>query len=310
MSGRRALVRRLRKPVRVVVYGVHAVEWYMALGPTGPVWATIPEVICPVYAADAAELAEIMNDGEGEDSIVLPMLEDHIRACSGQYRGLLPEVASVNVLADKAQFARYVARQGLERLVPASYGVDNVVFPCVLKRTDGCGGWGVAVAWSARELAELLEDERWQGQPVVLQEYVPAGPDFTTHCVCRDGYILWHTSYAYELERGEVVQTPQNIRARRLSTVSDRDMRTMEALLRPLRYDGPVNIDYRRTSSGDMRVLEINPRWGGSLMRPENLDHLRSSLITIIANARQPATVGVPEPTRRSADAWSNIPAD
>lgn len=57
-----------------------------------------------------------------------------------------------------------------------------------------------------------------------------------------------------------------------------------ERFLRPIRYDGPANIDTRRGADGTVWVLEINPRLGGSLMRPEKVEDL-AALAALVANA-------------------------
>jgi len=58
-----------------------------------------------------------------------------------------------------------------------------------------------------------------------------------------------------------------------------------ESILGPLAYSGPCCIDYKVTESGQTIVLEINPRFGGSLMRPAHVEDLQGSLAAIISLA-------------------------
>ena len=78
------------------------------------------------------------------------------------------------------------------------------------------------------------------------------------------------------------------------------DVSAVEALLRPLDYDGPVNVDFKRRADGRICILEVNPRLGGSLMRPENARDLRAALREIVSHGvLHPA--GVEEPVRAPA---------
>jgi carbamoylphosphate synthase large subunit len=67
--------------------------------------------------------------------------------------------------------------------------------------------------------------------------------------------------------------------------ISDEIRAQFERLLSPLDYSGPCNFDYKRSDSGEMAVFEINPRFGGTLMKPENIAHLQQALSCIIQNA-------------------------
>jgi carbamoylphosphate synthase large subunit len=50
------------------------------------------------------------------------------------------------------------------------------------------------------------------------------------------------------------------------------------------KYSGPCNIDYSYQSS-DLKIFEINPRLGGSLMKTENVKLLAQALTAIIKAA-------------------------
>ncbi len=69
------------------------------------------------------------------------------------------------------------------------------------------------------------------------------------------------------------------------SSVSPEDIDLFEHFLRPLRFNGPANIDFRRRADGSIVILEINPRFGGSLMRPEYVADLRAAVGAILAHA-------------------------
>lgn len=65
-----------------------------------------------------------------------------------------------------------------------------------------------------------------------------------------------------------------------------------ERFLAPLDYQGPANIDFRRRADGRLALLEINPRLGGSLMRPEFAADLDAALGIIVREAQPPVRGG------------------
>ena len=60
----------------------------------------------------------------------------------------------------------------------------------------------------------------------------------------------------------------------------------IEAVLRPLAFSGPCNVDYKRTADGRLQIFEINPRLGGALLLKSNAGLLRQALGHIFAAAR------------------------
>ena len=158
-------------------------------------------------------------------------------------------------------------------------------FPCTLKRIDLNAGQGIAVVASAEHLQSLLEQSPWQGQPFVLQAMVEGEAEIVTHCICKRGRILWHTSFAYTLPRGEIIRTPNNVQSIRPVPTSSSTLRQLRRFLTPLNYTGPCNFDYKLTPDGTVAAMEINPRLGGSLMLPENAPHLQAALSCIVRNA-------------------------
>jgi carbamoylphosphate synthase large subunit len=84
------------------------------------------------------------------------------------------------------------------------------------------------------------------------------------------------------------VQTFDTISRITPHVASPDDIASFERLLLPLGYDGPATVDYRRRPDGRLAVFEINPRFGGSLMRPAHEDDLVMSLRTVLDNATPP----------------------
>lgn len=273
-----------QRPRRVVIYGRHPPTWIAALNPEAPVWRGMAGVESVALARTSFELLLAGHRGGGQ-SIVIPLRERNILRCPRLYWGLLPSRRAVDILGDKQRFADYAVAQGLADHIPETYrGPAAATFPCVVKRVDLDGGEGVAVAKSAAELRGLLAAAPWRGHRVVLQALVH-GDDHVTHCLCRKGRIIWHRTYRYVLRAGTELQKSGTALAAIEVAEGPEALAMFERFLLPLGYDGPANIDTRRGADGVVKVLEINPRLGGSLMRPEKAADRRELLAALVASA-------------------------
>ncbi len=283
-DGRHAI--RKTPSSRVIIYGEHSPDWTSALAPNAPVWRKVVGVEEALSIRDIADVEIAEPSRTGLRTVVIPLMEDHARHCPRRYLSLIPDERSIDVLANKATFAAYAEAEGLSHLCPKTYasGAD-AVFPCVLKRLDLNAGLGVAVTNSLEELNSVLQRDPWLGRPFLLQSLTAGRAEYVTHCVCKNGLMVWRCSFAYEMNATAPVRRPDNVRRISPMTASRSNMSQIERFLRPLAYTGPCNVDYKISDGGDIVVMEINPRLGGSLMMPQNTDYLCGALSSIIKNA-------------------------
>jgi hypothetical protein len=272
--------------LRVVIYGEHSPDWMTALAPGAAVWTGMPDVDEVLLVPDRPGVVIPEPRHGGTRTVVIPLMEDHTRHCPPHYLSLVPDHRSIDVLADKAAFADYVRTEGLGELCPETYeSAADAVFPCVLKRANLNAGQGVVIARSLPDLMSRLAQEPWAGHTCILQSLEREPVEYVTHCVCRDGRILWHCTFAYEADARDLIRTANMVNPVRPVAASASGLEQIETLLVPLGYCGPCNVDYKISNSGKLAVFEINPRLGGSLMRPENVDYLQGALSCIIEAA-------------------------
>lgn len=272
--------------IRVIVYGTAWHDWTVALANVN-LWREIPgvhEVIRVAKAAGARKRKPYFPDSS---TTIIPLVEEYIRNCPGQYKSLTPDRLAVETLCNKALFALYVQREKLGYLSPVYYNdIKEVIFPCVLKRADLFSGIGIEIAESFPHLQSLLENEMWRNKDVVLQSVVLGTTEYVTHCVCVDGRIIWNCSFAYEMSKPDEIRKGADGTKIRPYTAPEHVLAQIAKFLSPLRFTGPCNVNYKFCEKGEIVVFEINPRFGGSLMMPNNIAFLREALCCIIKNAR------------------------
>lgn len=228
----------------------------------------------------------VLRPSNMEDRIVVPLRESDTLRLPDRYWGLHPTRQAVDTLRDKAAFATYAVAADLGAHVPQRYAsAGEASYPCVLKRTNRAGSYGVALARSVDELNAMLRRRPWRGRPVLLQRYVE-GEDCVLHGVAVAGRIVWHCAYRYTLPPDVSIRTPDNFEGFDRVPCSADHLALFERFLLPLGYDGPFNIDFRRPPDGSPVIFEINARMGTSIFRPDNRADLKATISAIVTHAR------------------------
>jgi len=257
-----------------------------ALAPTAPVWSRLDLVreVVPVDATADELAAKIRPDCY---PILLPLMEEHARAAPVHLANLTPDAGLIDLLADKGLFAAYLLQRNLAAFAPKLYqSHEDIDYPCIVKRTDLAGGLGVDQVRDRKELDQLVDAKSLHQEKFIIQAWVGGTDEYVTHAVLRDGEIVWDKTFRYDLGQDNVLRTAQvtsDYRIMRTPTpTSLRDL--LAAIAADLGLSGPVNVDYKIVD-GRPVIFEINPRLGGSLMRPENVDLLAEALKAVVDGA-------------------------
>lgn len=272
-------------PVRVVIYGSFADNWIPRFAAT----STWRELV------DVTEVL-ILPDPTGEEisppldprsrTVVIPLSEDDIIRCPRAFPTLAPPSRAVETLRDKVSFAAYAEAVGLAAFCPTVYrSPEEVRFPCIVKPARAEYGVGIRVFRSSEQFASFLAEEGWNPKSQICQQFISGEVEYSTHCVLKDGRLLWSCSFACELLEGSEIRQGVTFRTMRNVTPPAGFLDAAERILAPLEYSGPCNFDYKVPAPGRIAIFEINPRFGGSLMLAGNLAHLQAALRCIIDSA-------------------------
>jgi glutathione synthase/RimK-type ligase-like ATP-grasp enzyme len=265
----------------IVLLGRFFDDWRRALEPRSDLWASLP---VRNITRKRRGLHFALPSRQSQ-RLLFPVREASARYAPRGGWGLFPTPEAIATVGNKLSLWRHVSAAGLSRLMPETWTApDEVAFPAVLKRTDAQGSSGVVICADATYLALLLHSSPYDGGRFVIQRFVP-GPEFTLHGIVVDGDLVWSLAYQH-IEEGNAIRYPHSNEPTLPASISAEDIADIGAILRPLSYSGPVNVDYKRLHDGRMAVLEINPRFGGSLFRPQNRADLIAALRVLIANAR------------------------
>ena len=195
--------------------------------------------------------------------LVVPLRVDQIapaRAANadGRRRALLPEPELVEVLDDKWLFHQRLRALGFGALLPALIE-GEWRYPHVLKARKGDFGQGIRIVRSAA-------DEPTEVPPHSFREEAIEGADeFVLHLLRVDGRVRYRLCYRYDM--GARLSVRGAVDAPRLIEPADDAVALgpCTAILDALGYEGTCCFNYKLVE-GALKILEINPRFGGSLV--------------------------------------------
>ncbi|HEY2876459.1 MAG TPA: ATP-grasp domain-containing protein [Reyranella sp.] len=143
--------------------------------------------------------------------------------------------------------------------VPGNEPLTQVVadraatFPCLVKPRRGAGSRGVARIDSREDLEALPKDGS-----LLLQEFLPGEEYSVDVYVCRDGRVVAAVPRErMKIDSGIAVAS----RTINVPDVTESAVRTAEMI----GIRGTANVQFKRAADGVFKLLEVNPRFPGTL---------------------------------------------
>jgi predicted ATP-grasp superfamily ATP-dependent carboligase len=179
---------------------------------------------------------------------------------------LLPSRENLDLARDKIKTYRFAQENGI--LIPETFFPETMAevdrlksqltYPCMVKQGKGTGGSGNMLARSPDELLMIFQDlpKPWP----VIQQFIVGELNGLT-AVCLEGEILASFSFlAFRQypDSGGITVNARSIR-------NERIIRESRLFLSKLSWTGVVDFDYLIGTDGSVFLLEINPRFSGTI---------------------------------------------
>ena len=178
-----------------------------------------------------------------------------------------PEMAQIELVEDKWELWKLAKEHGIPCPATAWYRNDleamtKMSFPVLLKPIRGAGGHGIRKFMTPGEMIAYGRTRVTDDNPHIVQSFVE-GFDIDCSVLCKDGRIL-----AMTIQRGVVFRGSRFSLAQAIQFVEHPRVREMAAeLMAILNWNGVAHIDMRYdTADGEIKVIEINPRYWTSLL--------------------------------------------
>lgn len=172
---------------------------------------------------------------------------------------VLSDEPVIDICKDKFKTAEFFDKYE----IPAPYTypkgeTSDIKFPVIVKPSDGMGSMGVFVVSDSDDLAYSIK----KTQSPIIQEKIE-GTEFTMDVLCdMDGNVI----YVVPRERLEVrdgeVNKSQVVLDDGIIALSKK---VVEAMRLEGKVRGPLTLQCFKTKEGSLKMLEINPRFGGGV---------------------------------------------
>ena len=187
---------------------------------------------------------------------------DEARRYSHLKKNLLPvpSAESVRLCNDKYEFNRALIRAGYRDFIPRMGIGQDLSPPYILKKRVGWWGDGCYIIRNRDD--EQTHLEHINDPDYFCQEFIPGPVEFATHVLFSNGRIIKALNIKYEFASDSPIkgQDPDLLKAvHRCSYLN-----LFARVLRTVGFEGLCCVNYK-VARGRPFLLEINPRFGGSL---------------------------------------------
>ncbi len=169
---------------------------------------------------------------------------------------MLSSLASLEACLDKWNLAQHcadVVPLPTTKLLSASFDPQQMQWPCIVKPRIGSGSRGVFVCQSPEDLSRFPHDGS-----LIVQEFLP-GEEYSVDVLisCAGHPVAAVPRARLKIDSGVAVTS---------KTVQDPELQqTALKAAQHLGLTGVVNVQLRRDENGRPKLLEINPRFPGTM---------------------------------------------
>lgn len=210
-----------------------------------------------------AELAEA--DMVGFDLVVplsVAQIEPARRAnADGRRCAVLPTPELVALCDDKLAFNRWLIDHGFGAHVPTLLADVPDDYPYIRKARSGNFGAGCAMVRDARDAERLGPIDAGSFH----QRAVAGAEEYVLHLLRIDGRIRYRLGYCYDMGTPLAVRGAAKAARSVVPAEPPQALPLCTAILDALGYEGTCCFNYK-LEDGVVQLLEINPRFGGSLV--------------------------------------------
>jgi ATP-grasp domain len=224
-----------------IASGFSGIRHTVEFGPITLENAAKYDLVIPLSFADQNE---IRGWPSGMSNRIMPIpSEECVRLCDNKYE--------LNLALDDAGFGRYIPKMANGLPLPLPY---------ILKKR--VGEWGIDCTMILNRQDERAVLEKLNDPEYFCQEIIPGPFEFATHILFVGDKIMksLNIMYAFDSEfpiKGQHVNVYRVIH--RCSY-----LKLFRAILRTIGFQGLCCVNYK-VANGQPYLLEINPRFGGSL---------------------------------------------
>ena len=170
----------------------------------------------------------------------------------------IPSRESFNICNDKRLFNDFMLSHNYSEYVPGEQTAAQ--FPFMLKKITDEGGENTFIVENMRDME--LYREQYESLDYFTQNIIAGKREYATHIIVKDGKIVNALTILYLFRKDCYVKGKDNYVCRFVTF--NKHLSIFEKILGEMQFDGLCCVNYKE-QNGVPKILEINPRFGGSL---------------------------------------------
>lgn len=172
----------------------------------------------------------------------------------------------INICNNKDLFSQTIIDFGYVDFIPKIYSIENIIYPCIIKPVNGWSGINVDILRYHEEYLGYLDknkNTRWK--KYIIQQLIEHDRIYSGHFLCKNGLILLSTIYFRSIDKNTIFKGKITDYTKcNLDKINNNNI--FVEILKKLQYNGFACFDFCYDSLNKLKIFELNPRIGGSLI--------------------------------------------
>jgi predicted ATP-grasp superfamily ATP-dependent carboligase len=175
-------------------------------------------------------------------------------------KAIFPSVDCVRICNDKQLFREWFLGHFPEKYLTSKNKLSQF---SIAKPRIGCAGQGSFLI----ENSNLAEITKIDSNPeYCLEDYIPGSEEFSFHLLIDQSEIIFSAKASFVHDHDIYIHGNNYRACTALVEICNEVPEIFHQILLKLNYSGTVCIDYKIDETGQIKILEVNPRMGWSLI--------------------------------------------
>lgn len=186
---------------------------------------------------------------------------------------------NIELFDNKGKFTEYFLNNNLEKYIPITYQINydnniynkNIIYPVIMKSIIGLGGDDVYILHNNQDYIRTFNILK---KNFVVQEYLIDDVEYVGHLFYINGKLIYSVFFKIINENIYYVRKGPS----KKYLIVDFDILLFNDIFEKINYSGPANINFKYIDN-KIKIFEVNPRFGGSIVKSNLLYDLFNVLI-------------------------------
>ena len=176
----------------------------------------------------------------------------------------------IEILNNKIKFYFFMIENNFSNLIPKMYVINNklinkIEWPAIYKLPKAYGGKESFICFNENDLKKKNKDKEY-----FLQEYIINKEEHSANLFIINGSIVWSVCYKIKNNLDYYIQKGKMSNYEKVTL----SLEVFEPIFIKLNYIGPVCIDFKLNNNNEIKIFEINPRFGGTFIHSKDFIEL------------------------------------